>query len=143
MLPPNDSARKFIWHTLLPNAAQHNASSFAVYPTGSNGTYRNVVRRVAVKRHSSQRCTVCCCQTAPNHNVARCVAVHGMQSQRCTVRRCLTAPMATLHAVSLWRLQAPYNVGLRGVATSATPTGPFRWDHAENPNGLFSMDMTE
>ena len=61
---------------------------------------------------------------------------------------------------------APYRVGLRGVATSATPTGPFIWSHAENvsappclshttrtmihmalallqPNGLFSMDMTE
>ena len=38
---------------------------------------------------------------------------------------------------------APYGVGLRGVASSATPTGPFAWSHAENPNGLFSMDMTE
>ena len=38
---------------------------------------------------------------------------------------------------------APYKVGLRGVAVSSTPTGPFEWSHAENPNGLFSMDMTE
>eukprot|EP00935_MAST-01C_sp_MAST-1C-sp1_P002166 g2166.t1 len=38
---------------------------------------------------------------------------------------------------------APYKVGLRGVARSPTPTGPFEWVHAENPNGLFSMDMTE
>jgi hypothetical protein len=38
---------------------------------------------------------------------------------------------------------APYKVGLRGVAVSSTPTGPFQWSHAENPNGLFSMDMTE
>ena len=38
---------------------------------------------------------------------------------------------------------APYQVGLRGVATSASPTGPFKWSHAENPNSLFSMDMTE
>ena len=38
---------------------------------------------------------------------------------------------------------APYRVGLRGVATSATPNGPFMWSHAENPNNLFSMDMTE
>ena len=32
---------------------------------------------------------------------------------------------------------------LSGSATSATPTGPFKWSHAENPNSLFSMDMTE
>ena len=38
---------------------------------------------------------------------------------------------------------APYSVGLRGVASSADPTGPFRWEGASQPNGLFSMDMTE
>jgi hypothetical protein len=38
---------------------------------------------------------------------------------------------------------APYKVGLRGVASSKDPKALFTWVGATQPNGLFSMDMTE
>lgn len=38
---------------------------------------------------------------------------------------------------------APYNIGARGVASSASPTGPFAWVGADHANGQYSMDMTE
>jgi hypothetical protein len=37
----------------------------------------------------------------------------------------------------------PYQVGLRGVASSASATGPFLWVGAARANDLYSMDMTE
>ena len=37
----------------------------------------------------------------------------------------------------------PYQVGLRGVASSSSAAGPFTWSGAARANDLYSMDMTE
>jgi hypothetical protein len=39
--------------------------------------------------------------------------------------------------------RTPPTASVYAASHRATPTGPFAWSHAENPNGLFSMDMTE